>query len=367
MRSRWAWRGIWKHSLSDDADDKVAIVGHHGLRKHGAPPRLRSMQTHLDLNPQAGNLRSAVRNRLVKTVFAEPVSLYGKTAIVTGAALGSLGFETARVLASWGATVIVTVRADTGPVVSALKRLLGAETPSIDGHPLDLAHRESVAEFVGWVRSTHPNIDVLVNNAGVHLDLVSRWKEPKLTSDGFETHWRINYLGTAHLTHQLLPVLLGRAQTTGDARVVNVSSHLHERGANADLFGATRKYSSWNAYGNSKLALVHMANELERRHGEAGLRAYSLHPGSVCTNVAARGLEDIPRLMKLRNALIPIESFFLKSPLEGAQTQVHCASRPGLCGGLYYQECEPIAPSEDSENAEVASRLWDTTVDWIEA
>ena len=307
-----------------------------------------------------------VRRGIVKTAFAEPVSLDGKTMLVTGAARGSLGFETARVLASWGASVVVTTRSDTGSIVSSLKRALGSETARVDGHPRDLADRTSVSTFARWMSKTYPELDVLVNNAGVHLDLLSRWKEPRLTDDGFETQWRINYLGTAQLTHELLPLLLERARAPGEARIVNVSSHLHERGANADLFGPTRPYSSWNAYGNSKLALVHMANELQRRYGSAGVSAYSLHPGSVYTNVAARGLEDAPSLVKLRNTLSPIEAFFLKSPLEGAQTQIHCATRSHLPGGFYYQECEPIAPSDDSTDVDVAERLWDETLAWVD-
>lgn len=308
-----------------------------------------------------------MRSRIVKTAFAKPVPLDGRTIVVTGTAARSLGFETARQLAAWGATVVVTVRSDPARIVSLLKRALGSESARIDGHSLDLSNRISVARFARWIRATHPALDVLVNNAGVHLDLLSRWKEPRLTDDGFEMQWRINYLGTAHLTWELLPLLKKRAGETREARVVTVSSHLHERGSNGDLFGPTRPYNSWNAYGNSKLALVHMANELQRLHGDGGLRAYSLHPGSVYTNVANRGLEGAPGLVKLRNVLSPIEAFFLKSPLEGAQTQIHCATRPGLPGGLYYQECEPTAASADSEDAHVSRRLWEETLRWIEA
>jgi hypothetical protein len=110
-----------------------------------------------------------------------------------------------------------------------------------------------------------------------------------------------------------------------------------------------------------------MANELERRHGGLGVHAYSLHPGSVYTNVAARGLEDAPGLVRLRNSLSPIEAFFLKSPFEGAQTQIHCATSPRLSGGLYYEECQPTEPSADAEDAEVSKRLWDETLAWVGA
>jgi NAD(P)-dependent dehydrogenase (short-subunit alcohol dehydrogenase family) len=287
--------------------------------------------------------------------------------VVTGAAVGSLGYETARVLAAWGANVIVTTRSDPASIVARISDTLRPGSGRVQGQPLDLSERASVDRFADWLDRVHPGLDALVNNAGAHLDLLSRWTEPRMSTDGFEAQWRINYLGTAHLTRRLLPALLRRAGAAGEARVVNVSSHLHERGANADLFGATRPYESWNAYGNSKLALIHMANELQRRYGPDGLRAYSLHPGSVYTNVAARGLEEAPTLVRLREVLAPIEAFFLKSPLEGAQTQVHCATCEGLPGGLYYQECEPINPSPDALDEAVAARLWDETTAWVDA
>ena len=69
-------------------------------------------------------------------------------------------------------------------------------------------------------------LDVLINNAGVHLDLMSAWKEPRLTDDGFEIQWRTNYLGTMHLTHELRAALETTAGATGEARVVNVVSSL---------------------------------------------------------------------------------------------------------------------------------------------
>jgi len=239
----------------------------------------------------------------------------------------------------------------------------------IDAHSLDLCQRDSVCAFVRWfVDVCGSKLDVLVNNAGVHLDLLSRWKEPHLSDDGFEIHWRTNYLGTAHLTHLLLPLLETAGRTSGDARVVNVGSHLHHKGSNEDLFGRTRPYNSWNAYGNSKLALMHMTTELQRRYAERfHIQAYCLHPGSVFTKIADKGLEGTGWVEKLRRTLSPVEAFFLKAPEEGAQTQIHCATQPEVRGGLYYRDCKPARSSRDAEDARVAARLWEETKTWVGA
>ena len=316
-----------------------------------------------------GGLYDFIRSRFVRTVYAEPVDLTGKTIVVTGASPGSLGFETARTLASWGASVVVTTRSNPDAAIEALRaRLQYADARRrIHGRTLDLSYSDSVASFVRWFVGAHGDrLDVLINNAGIHLDLLSRWKEPRLADDGFEIQWRTNYLGTAHLTHLLLPLLEKTGRVAGDARIVNVVSHLHAKGSNDDLFKRTRPYNSWTAYGNSKLALVHMTTELQRRYADAShVQAYCLHPGSVLTNVADKGLEGTGWIEKARKALSPVEAFFLKTPEEGAQTQIHCATRPQLPGGLYYQECKPFEPSKDAKDVRVAGRLWAETESWV--
>jgi NAD(P)-dependent dehydrogenase (short-subunit alcohol dehydrogenase family) len=271
---------------------------------------------------------------------AARVDLTGRQIIVTGTTPGSLGDATARTLAAWGASVVTTSRS--GAV----------------GRPLDLADAESVAAFADWYTAAHDRLDVLVNNAGVHLDLRSTWKQPQLTADGFEIHWRTNYLGTMHLTHLMLPLLL-RAD---DARVVNVVSKLHARGRNQFLFASLTPYNSWDAYGLSKLALVHATNQIARRYPD--VRAYSLHPGSVYTRIADRGLEGHRVIGALRRVAAPIERRMLLSPVDGAQTSLHCATAADLPSG-YYRDCRPTVPSPEINDADVAHRLWTDTEAWL--
>ena len=320
-------------------------------------------------NARPGGARHLARGLFVKRPYAETADLSGKTAIVTGASPRSIGYDTARILASFGATVVITTRSNTDATVDDIReRMDTAEARTrIVGHPLDLSDRDSVERFARWFLETHGDrLDILVNNAGVHLDLMSQWNEPRLTDDGFEIHWRVNYLGTAHLTHLLLPLLEQTGRQTGDARIVNVISQLLAKGSNEDLFGTTRPYGSWAAYGNSKLALAHMSTEIQRLGAEsAHLQAYYLHPGSVFTKVADKGLEGVRWAEKLRTALAPIEAFFLKSPEEGAQTSIHCATHPGLEGGRYFADCAPLDPGTDAQDSEVAARLWQETQAWI--
>jgi NAD(P)-dependent dehydrogenase (short-subunit alcohol dehydrogenase family) len=208
---------------------------------------------------------------------------------------------------------------------------------------------------------------VLVNNAGVHLDLLSKWKQPNLLPDGHEIHWRTNYLGTMHLTSLLLPLLNATATSTaarsGDARVVNVVSKLHARSGNAGLLEAPATYNSWVAYGRSKLALIHAANEIQRRY--AHVQAYSLHPGEVFTDIASKGLAGHRVIGGVRRALRPLEAFFLMTPAEGAQTSVYAATQPELVGGQYFDRCAIAQAAADAGDARVSALLWEQTADWV--
>jgi len=305
-----------------------------------------------------------LRRWIVRTSRAQNVDLSGRHIIVTGASTGSIGFETARTLAEWGAHVAITTRSDPDRAAAQLRERLGGRG-EITGYTLDLTDAASVRQFADGFRTRNERLDVLINNAGVHLDLMSEWKQPKLV-DGHEIHWRTNYLGTMQLTHALLPLQLQTGERYGEARVVNVVSMLYKRGMNSALFAPPARHNSWSAYGNSKLALVHATFELQRRHAPH-LQAYCLHPGAVYTNIASKGLAGHPFIGKLRAALAPVEAFLLMTPEEGAQTSIHCATQPGLEGGRYFKNCAPEGSNTQAADTAAAARLWDETKVWVDA
>ncbi|MDE3000391.1 MAG: SDR family NAD(P)-dependent oxidoreductase [Gemmatimonadota bacterium] len=302
--------------------------------------------------------------------MATPVDMSGRHVIVTGASPNSLGFVTARTLASWGATVAATCVRNVPLMESSLKdelREIGASGNNVTAHRLDLCDPDSVNGFAAWYREKHQDkLHVLVNNAGIHRKTLAPRKEPQLGEDGFEIHWRTNYLGAFHLTWALLPLLQRSGLESGDARVVNVSSGLHDRVGNENLFTEMSLYHSWDAYGLSKLAMIHMACEIERRFGESfNLHAVALHPGAVMTNLtlpqAFRG-----RLGKAAHRIgSSLTSLVLLSPNAGAQTIVMCSSTKSFKGGKYYERCDIVEPSVDSQDEDAAERLWDQSERWV--
>lgn len=306
----------------------------------------------------------SLRQLLFRRPVAPPQDLSGRTFIVTGAAPDSIGYATARQLLEWGAEVTVTRRSGSAELVKHLQQ----DCPCGDrlsGHDLDIADAISVKKFSQWYINDRKKLDVLINCAGIHLDLLSQWQEPRPCADGVEIHWRTNYLGSVHLTHALLPLLLESARQSRQARIVNVVSMLHQRGLNREFFHPARPYHSWDAYGQSKLALVHFTFELQRRYGAQGLQAYCLHPGEVFTNVAGKGLAGNPVIEAVRNFFAPLEGLILMTPFEGAQTSLLCATAPSAEGGHYYRNCTVAKASPEVEDVQVAAKLWEENLKWI--
>ena len=112
---------------------------------------------------------------------------------------------------------------------------------------------------------------------------------------------------------------------------------------------------------------MHAAFELQRRYGSRNIQSYVLHPGSIATNIAIKGLETNKRVQKLLQIVNPLQMLFMLSPLQGAQTQIYCATQPGLRGGRYFDRCAAAPASPEADNELVAKRLWDETEQWIES
>ncbi len=302
--------------------------------------------------------------------MAERVDMSGRRVIVTGATPGSIGYQVARTLAVWGADIAITRRRDSAAARETLLRDLrdaGHSPNGIEDHRLDLADARSVADFADWYRElSGGSLDVLINNAGILRDVLWRWRERRVSPDGFEIHWRTNYLGTFHLTRLFLPMLLESGRRNGDARVINVSSLQHDKGNNAGLFQHPDQCDSWTAYGLSKLALIHHSFELQRRYrADSNLRSAAVHPGTACSNMAL-GWQDEPWwLRRTRRLAAPLAPLVLLTPAQAAQTTIRCATDPQLEGGHYHERCARAEPVTDAHDEETARRLWEESDRWF--
>src|SRR3954470_25016073 len=244
----------------------------------------------------------------------------GRIAVVTGANSG-LGLVAARELARHGALVVMACRnLDKGRAAQA-EVAATASGPKPELEELDLASLASVRAFAERFRRGHEHLDLLINNAGVMAP------PRKRTADGFELQFGTNHLGHFALTNLLLPLMEGRE----DARVVTLSSTAHKMGRiSFDNLDGDRYYFRWRAYGQSKLANLLFALELDRRLRSQGSTVKSLaaHPGYAATNLQTASPPLIDRVvMRVSNKLVA------QSEEMGALPTLFAATEPGLAGG----------------------------------
>lgn len=290
----------------------------------------------------------------------------GRLAVVTGAT-GGLGLETALALAGAGAEVVLTGRNEQkGQLALATIRKRYPDAP-IRYMTLDLANLASVRQFAEQFGNAHASLDLLINNAGVMTP-----PKRQTTSDGFELQFGTNYLGHFVLTERLLPLLrAGRAP-----RVVNLSSGAHRLMAaiHFDDLQWERGYKPWQAYAQSKLAMLMFAFELQRRSDAEnwGLMVNAAHPGYARTGLQSAG----PGMGRTSASLAAcfgrlIEPIASQSAADGALPTLYAATSPQARAFGYYgpqglgEMKGPVGEAKVGTAATdraVATRLWDVSV-----
>jgi NAD(P)-dependent dehydrogenase (short-subunit alcohol dehydrogenase family) len=273
-------------------------------------------------------------------------AMAGKVVLVTGATDG-IGKVTLIELARMGATVVGVGRnsAKAESVLAEARRESG--NPNIDFLIADLSSMAEVRRVAADFRSRYDRLDVLVNNAGAVI------YERKETVDGFEYTFGLNHLSYFLLTNELLDML----KASSPSRVVSVSSNAHQgQSLNFDDLQSTR-FSSFGAYGKSKLANILFSNELARRLEGTGVTSNSLHPGFVRTHFGRSGPGYITGPVGLLQRLLAI------TPEKGAETMIYLASSPEVEGvsGKYFAKSAVAKPTAQAQNVDDARRLWEVS------
>ncbi|HEV8648059.1 MAG TPA: oxidoreductase [Actinomycetes bacterium] len=249
----------------------------------------------------------------------------GRTAVITGANTG-LGFETAKLLAQHGATVVLACRNPHKAADAAARIATAAPSAEVSTLQLDLASQASIHRAATQLRTDWPRIDLLINNAGGMMP------RHRLTEDGFELTLATNHLGPFAFTGLILDRLLA----VPGSRVVTVASIGHRRGTiNFDDLHFQRGYRYQTAYFQSKLANLLFTYELQRRLGAAGAPtiAVAAHPGNARTEFG-RELSPLVRVA-MSPRLRMLTWWLLQSPQMGTLSTVRAAVDPDVRGGYY--------------------------------
>ncbi len=297
------------------------------------------------------------------------IDLSGKTAFVTGGYAG-LGLETTKALVSAGAQVIVAGRRPEEAEAS-----LADKRDHVTAVKLELSDPASIDACAATVSGLTDKIDLLINNAGIMATPLTR------DARGFESQFATNHLGHFQLAAQLWPLV--KVAGSG-ARVVALTSLAHKRSAVHldDPHFQHRDYEKWQAYGQAKTANALFALHLDRLAQTQGIRAFSVHPGGIATNLGRYLTEDDMAVLRARakgDDVPGSAAMVWKTPAQGAATTIWAATSPMLAGkgGVYLEDCDIAELTVDGAGAKssgvmahacdsaAAEKLWALSEDYV--
>jgi light-dependent protochlorophyllide reductase len=294
-----------------------------------------------------------------------------RVVIVTGASSG-IGYHVARLLSVAGHDVILACRNEQKANRAVEKIVKEKEDARATYMHLDLADMESIRKFAAAFQATGKQLSVLVNNAGVTMNVKDTQRQ--YTKDNFELTMGTNHLGHFLLTNLLLNDLKKTAADGGDARVVVVTSLIHDPAVSKktgvvhpinldDLFLFNEaSYSGLQAYKNSKLANVMFAYELARQLADSGVKVNAVDPGFV------------PSTELLRHSS-GVQKFYARYILHGLlrfrkQTRTGSQAASDIClvaigdqfkdeTGKYIQQGQVVKSSDESLDETKQKQLWE--------
>ncbi|XP_060526184.1 retinol dehydrogenase 11-like [Cylas formicarius] len=285
--------------------------------------------------------------KLVMAWCRSQVCLVGKTVVVTGANTG-VGYEAAIDFAKRGAEVILACRNEDKAAEARDRIRRETDNPNVSYVLVDFASLASVRRCADEIKKKLKRLDVLVNNAG-------SGNQRGFTEDGLDKQMQTNYFGPFLLTNLLLDLITN----TPKSRIVNVSSTGAKYAKPIELESLNDDPGPIMMYARTKLCNVLFTIELARRLRGTTTTTYSLHPGSVATEI----FRDLsPHLSLLYNYAF---KWFFKTATEGAQTTIYCAVQKGIeqYTGEHFEDCKYVTRYESArtDDPELPRKLWENS------
>jgi NAD(P)-dependent dehydrogenase (short-subunit alcohol dehydrogenase family) len=269
--------------------------------------------------------------------------------VITGANSG-IGKATAIKLAKTGAHIIMVCRNQERGKEALDDVIKGSNSNIVELMLCDLSSFQSIHQFCEELKQKFDQIDVLIHNAG------AIYPKRKVSSDGFELQFQVNYLAPFLMTHLLLDSI-----KKAKGRIISVSSGIHKIGKMHDnMINLEKGYRPFKAYAQSKLAITMFTVELAERLKNTGVTVNCLHPGGVRTKIG------IDRETGFGTFITTLFKPFFITPEEGAETSVYLATSNEVATttGQYFYKKKISKMSKHALTKESREKLWLNSLKW---
>ncbi len=208
-----------------------------------------------------------------------------RTALVTGASRGiGLGIATRLAQQGWGLTV--TAR-DPGALAQLSETLRTAGAPHVAHRAADLSAEGAADELVDAHQQAFGAMSALVLNAGVGtVAHAADFPAHRLAKT-----LQVNLVSSMQLTQRALP-LLRKGAEVDPARGASIIGLSSITGAYAD--------AGYSVYGASKAALLRYLEAVNQEESAAGVRATSIAPAYVATDMTSWISDEVPTESMIR-------------------------------------------------------------------
>lgn len=272
-------------------------------------------------------------------------SMAGKLCIVTGATSG-VGYEAAKELAKGGASIVIMVRnkLKAEKLCAELRETYNTE---VHYYIADFSDLKQVRKTTETILDKFPQIDVLINNAGVHMTT------RQLTKEGHEMAFCVNHLASFLITG----LLLKRMVESAPSRIIQVNSEGHRFDGLKidDLTWANRRYKGLKGYGASKTAQLMTVWELNDLLQGKGVTINAMHPGAVKSQIGTNNGKLYNWYSKY------IVQPMLKDPKISGEAIYYLASSPEMEGisGKFYNLTNEEIPAKHATDRALGKKIFE--------
>jgi NAD(P)-dependent dehydrogenase (short-subunit alcohol dehydrogenase family) len=262
------------------------------------------------------------------------MKMTGKTVLITGSTDG-VGRYVAAKLAAAGAHVLIHGR-DEARAKTLTDEIRREGHGKATFHQADLSSLAGARRLAETVIAGHKRLDVFISNAGIGS--MSLGPERRVSADGHELRFAVNYLSGFVLVRLLLPLL----KTGAPSRIVNVAS-LGQHPLDFDDVMLTKGYTGTRAYAQSKLAQIMFTIDLAQELDGSGVTVNALHPATYMNTTMVR-----------EGGITPISTVE-----QGGKAILHLAEGDDMAGktGLFFNGMQPSKANAQAYDGAARQRL----------